>query len=176
LKKEISDKKKQVEEQAAEIAVIQEKTADAGNLEELAGNITRLQEQIAAYEDEKSGLEIQRTNLLAERESTSTTIAGYKERSSKITSKVSYGSARINSIFGPWGFVTLSAGSRGGIVSGSTLDVVRGGEAVAQLRVRSVESGRASADVIPDSLGEDVTLMVGDKVVPAAVEEAAEAE
>ncbi|MEM1083318.1 MAG: hypothetical protein AAGI48_04300 [Verrucomicrobiota bacterium] len=175
LKKDITDKQRQVEEQAAKIAEIKEKTKDAGEIKELAGKIKRFQEEIVAYEDEKAGLEIQRTALLSERESTAATIKTYQDESRMISSQQSYGSARISSIYGPWGFVTLSAGSRGGIVSGSTLDVVRGGEPVAQLRVRSVESGRASADVIPDSLGEDVTLMVGDRVVPTAIEEGAAA-
>ena len=174
VKKDIAAKTEQSETQAAKIAGIKEKTAKAGELKELAGKIKRLQEEITGLEDEKVSKENQRTNLLALRTSTLSAVQTYKEETSWISSKKSYGNARINSIYPQWGFVTLSAGNSGGIVSGSTLSVVRGGEAIAELRVRSVESSRASADVVPDSLGEDVTLMVGDKVVPA--EPAAEAE
>lgn len=167
VKKSIASKKEQSETQAAEIADIKEKTAKAGELKELAGKIKRLQEDIVGLEDEKASKESQRSNLLAQRTSTLGTVAVYNKETSMISSKKSFGNARISSIYGPWGFVTLSAGNNGGIVSGSTLNVVRGGEPIAELRVRSVESNRASADVVPNSLAEDTTLMVGDKVVPA---------
>lgn len=172
-KNDIAAKRKQSEQQAAEIAEIREKTADAGEIKELAGKIKRLQEEITGLEDEKASKETDRTNLLALRTSTQNTVSAFNEETRKISSKKSYGNARISSIYGPWGFVTLSAGATGGIVSGSTLNVVRGGEAVAELRVRSVESNRASADVVPNSMGEDVTLMVGDRVVPATAPEPA---
>ena len=51
-------------------------------------------------------------------------------------------------------------------MTNSILDVVRNGSVVAKLMVTAVESGSSSASIIPDSLGEDVTLMVGDRVVP----------
>jgi hypothetical protein len=54
------------------------------------------------------------------------------------------------------------------VISGSTLEVQRDGATIAKLRVRSVEAGRAAAEIIPDSVAQDVTLMVGDKVVPGA--------
>lgn len=174
VKKDISAKREQSETQAAEIAEIKEKTAKAGELKELAGKIKRLQEDIVGLEDEKAAKEAQRSSLLAQRESTQGTVSAYNEETRKISSKKSFGNARISSIFGPWGFVTLSAGNNGGIVSGSTLNVVRGGEPIAELRVRSVESNRASADVVPNSLAEDTTLMVGDKVVPAEPSASAE--
>lgn len=171
VKSEIATKRTQSEEQAAEIAEIREKTADAGEIKELAGKIKRLQEEITGLEDEKISKESERTNLLALRSSTQSTVSAFTEETRKISSKRSYGNARISSIFGPWGFVTLSAGATGGIVSGSTLNVMRGGEPIAELRVRSVETNRASADVVPNSLAEDVTLMVGDQVVPATSSE-----
>ena len=73
---------------------------------------------------------------------------------------------RIRSIYPTWGFVTLGAGNSSGVVTNSILDVVRNGSVVAKLMVTAVESGSSSASIIPDSLGEDVTLMVGDRVVP----------
>lgn len=167
LSTDIGAKKKQSDEQAAQIAEIKEKTKDAGEIEELAGKIERLREEIVAYEDEKATKEAERSSLLAQRNSTSNTIQAFKDETNKISSKKSYGNARISSIFGPWGFVTLSSGATGGIVSGSTLNVMRGGEPVAELRVRSVEANRASADIVPNSVAEGTTLMVGDRVVPA---------
>ena len=77
---------------------------------------------------------------------------------------------RISSIYRNWGFVILAAGDRQGVVTGSTLDVMRGGEVVAKLKVTAVEAGRASADIVLDSVAAQVTLRTGDTVV-AQVEE-----
>jgi len=72
---------------------------------------------------------------------------------------------RISSVYRNWGFVILAAGDRAGVVTGSTLDVVRGGEVIAKLKVTAVETGRASADVILDSVADGVTIQAGDTVV-----------
>ena len=61
--------------------------------------------------------------------------------------------------------MTLASGNNAGVVTNSTLSVVRGGEAIAKLLVTAVESGSASASIVPDSLAPDVTLMVGDQVI-----------
>jgi len=74
---------------------------------------------------------------------------------------------RIRSIYPTWGFVTLAAGNDGGVVTNSTLNVVRGDETVAQLLVTAVERNSASASIIPDSVAPDVTLNIGDRVVAA---------
>jgi uncharacterized protein YxeA len=75
---------------------------------------------------------------------------------------------RIRTIYPSWGFVTLAAGNNSGIVTNSTLNVVRGNEVVAKLLVTAVESTTASASIVPDSIPEDTVLMVGDRVVAAA--------
>jgi len=75
---------------------------------------------------------------------------------------------RIRSIYPSWGFVTLAAGNNSGIVTNSTLNVIRGGEVIARLLVTAVESSTASASIVPDSIPEDTVLMVGDRVIAAA--------
>jgi hypothetical protein len=76
---------------------------------------------------------------------------------------------RIRSIYPTWGFVTLGTGNSGGVVPNSTLDVVRDGSTIAKLLVTAVERNSASASIIPDSIAQDVTLMVGDQVIPAQI-------
>lgn len=71
----------------------------------------------------------------------------------------------ISSIYRNWGFVILAAGDSQGVVSGSTLDVVRGGEVIGKLKVTAVEAGRASADIVLDSVAAGTTLQAGDSVV-----------
>lgn len=77
---------------------------------------------------------------------------------------------RIRSIYDTWGFVTLQDGNNAGVVANSTLEVVRDGETIAKLLVTSVESSSASASIIPDSIEEDISLSVGDRVVPGTKE------
>ncbi|MFK7909842.1 MAG: hypothetical protein AB8F34_04485 [Akkermansiaceae bacterium] len=71
----------------------------------------------------------------------------------------------ISSVYRNWGFVILSAGDKQGVITGSTLEVKRGGETIAKLKVTAVEAGRAAADIVLESLAEGTTLQVGDKVV-----------
>ncbi|MEJ6572304.1 MAG: hypothetical protein QNL39_10015, partial [Akkermansiaceae bacterium] len=75
---------------------------------------------------------------------------------------------RICSIYRNWGFVILSAGDKQGVVSGSILDVMRGGEVIGKLKVTAVEAGRASADIVLDSVADGTTLQSGDSVVAEA--------
>jgi hypothetical protein len=62
--------------------------------------------------------------------------------------------------------VTLASGNNAGVMANSTLDVVRDGETIAKLLVTAVETGSASASIVPDSLASNVTLRVGDHVIP----------
>ncbi len=177
LSSDIASKRSEVESNAEKIAEIEDQTKEQGELRELAAKVRRLNSEIAGLEDEKAAGEAKRANLLSVLDGTDSSIENYRSQNESFSKQRSFfDSARISSIYGPWGFVTLNAGNNAGVVTGSTLDVVRGGETVAQLRVRSVESSRASADIVPDSVSEDITLMVGDRVVPSSVVEAAPAE
>ena len=72
----------------------------------------------------------------------------------------------IRSVYRNWGFVVLTSGDKQGVISGSTLDVVRGGEVIAKLKVTAVESGSAAADIVLNSVTEGTEVRSGDKVVP----------
>lgn len=172
LKSSLETKRSERDDNAAKIEEIEAQTAELGDVQEIAGKIRAMKEQITDLEDEKSGKEALRANLLAEQNSTQGTIGNYSEENAKVSRQESFfGSARISSVYGSWGFVTISAGNSSGVVTGSTLNVIRGGEVIAKLRVRSVESNRASADLVPDSAAEDTVLQVGDLVKPATKEE-----
>ncbi|MCU0796161.1 MAG: hypothetical protein MUF31_09525 [Akkermansiaceae bacterium] len=176
LKADIEEKREEVKSNGEKLDEIKQQTAELGEISEIAPKITRLRDQITALRDERDSKQAVLANTLAQRNSTQGRIDQYVDENGKVSRQQSFfSSARIRAIFPSYGFVTLSAGNSAGVVSGSTLDVVRGGETVAQLRVRTVESGSASADIVPDSLSEDVTLMVGDLVKPAAPKQAAPA-
>lgn len=169
LDSDIKSKRVTKEENAEKIADLEDKTKERGDLIGLADDIRKLSTEIAGLEDEKAMKEATVSNLVSNKNSTEDSIKNFRTINEAYAKQQSFfGSARISSIFKPWGFVTISAGNNAGVVTGSTLDVVRDGETVAQLRVRSVEAGRAAADIVPDSIGEDIVLMTGDRVVPSA--------
>ena len=171
LQGDINTKRQDVADNAEKITEIEDQTKELGEIRDLADNIRRMRSEITGLEDDKAGKDAKLANLIANKNSTETSIDGYRKQNESFAKQQSFfGSTRISAIYGPWGFVTLAAGNNAGVVTGSTLDIVRDGEVIAKLRVRSVESSRAAADIIPDSMVEDVTLMVGDRVVPAAVE------
>jgi hypothetical protein len=150
------------------IASIQQGLGDANEISELANKMKRTSEELASLTDEIASNNATLADLVGEKGRTEGVIGGMRKKNSDISNKISFfSSASISAIYPTFGFVTIPVGANAGVVPGSTLNVVRGGSVVGKLRVRSVEASRASADIIPDSLAEDTTLSVGDKVVPA---------
>jgi len=167
IQRETETQKEVAAEDAEKLAELEEKTREFGEIEELANKIETLKQEVETLETDKVDKEVLRANLLAEKAGSDERIEEYNRVNAKIRKPESYfGSARITGVFPQWGFVTLSAGNSAGVVTGSTLNVVRGGEKIAELRVRSVEPGRSSADIVPSDEGE-VSLRAGDRVVPA---------
>jgi len=166
---EIASKKEESEANAAKIADVEEKLKEVGNIEELVGKVKRTAAEIERLASEISANESKLGDLTSEKTRTEGVIADYRTKDSNYSNKRSFfSSTRIGSIFPAYGFVTLPIGNSAGVVSGSSLDVVRDGAVVAKLRVSSVEAGRAAAEIVPDSLAPDTVLMVGDRVVPTA--------
>lgn len=169
IESEITSKRSETDANASKISEIESKLAEVGNIEELVGIVQRTAAEIERLTTEIAANEATLTDLTGESTRTESVIAGYTERNSNVSNKESYfSSTRISSIFPAYGFVTLPIGNSSGVVAGSNLSVIRGGEAVAKLRVSTVESGRAAAQIVPDSVEQETTLMVGDRVVPAS--------
>jgi archaellum component FlaG (FlaF/FlaG flagellin family) len=166
MKSEIEDKTNQIEANTQDLDAFREKVAKIGNIRELAPKMkamrTELEELTQSITDNEASL----ANLTAQDAAT----ADAKKRKDNLDILASGESlpslkTSIRSIYSTWGFVTLNVGNNAGVTTASTLDVVRDGAAIAKLLVTSVESRSASASIIPDSMAQDVTLMVGDRVV-----------
>jgi hypothetical protein len=148
---------------------IRAKTEKVGDLKELAPKMRALNaelEELAVLisNTEKKNEEHTVTNTEIESQ-----VGSMKKRFETISNSQSLPilKTQIRAIYPAWGFVTLGTGNTGGVVPSSTLDVVRDGSIIAKLLVTAVERNSASASIIPDSIGKDVTLMIGDRVVPA---------
>lgn len=147
---------------------IREKTSKIGDLKELSSKMRATSGELEELTQSISAAEAKLANITAQASAAEGQIAEGKSKVENYNSGQSFPSlrTRIRSIYPNWGFVTLAAGNNAGVVTNSTLNVVRNGETIAKLLVTAVESSTASASIIPDSMSGDVTLSVGDQVVP----------
>lgn len=80
--------------------------------------------------------------------------------------------AKVAQSFTDWGFVVLNKGNGGGVFANADLEVKRGKEIVAKLKVRNVEQNSSVADLVKGTLAEGERIRPGDLVVAAAEQSA----
>jgi hypothetical protein len=168
LKADIDAKTQLVDANKKRLDDIRAKTAPVGEIKELANKVKTMRTEMEDTKQSIANNETKLANLTAENIRMEGLIKVMKTETEMITRRESFFTkTRINSIYPNWGFVTLGAGNTSGMVTGSTLEVIREGAVVAKLLVTAVESNTASATIIPDSLAEGTVLMVGDQVAPS---------
>ena len=169
LKNQISEKTSKAASNKEKLDDIRDKTAKVGDIRELANKMKAMNAELEQLSQTITASEANLANLTAQNNATESQASAMKKTNEIMSSGKSLPtlSTRIRSIYPTWGFVTLGTGNNGGVVTNSILDVVRGDTVVAQLMVTSVESNSSSASIIPDSIAQDVTLMVGDRVIPS---------
>lgn len=144
-----------------------DKTGKTGDIQEQASKIRALNTELEELTQSITAATTKLENLTALNTQTEANASAIKKKFDLISSGQSLPTLKtqIRAIYPTWGFVTLACGNQGGVVANSTLEVVRGGATIGKLLVTSVEANTASASIIPDSLAQDVTLMVGDRVI-----------
>jgi peptidoglycan hydrolase CwlO-like protein len=169
LKSEIEAKTQEITTNKEELEAIREKTAKVGNIRELASKMKAMRTDREDLEQQIEANEAKLANLTEQNQMTQADSDRRKEELEILSKGQSLPTlkTRIRTIYATWGFVTLGDGNNAGVNANSTLDVVRDGDVIAKLLVTAVESRSASATIIPDSIVADVTLMVGDMVVPS---------
>ncbi len=169
LKSQIEAKTSEKDSNQVKLDEIREKTAKVGDIQELASRMRATNAELEELSQSISATEAKLANLTALNTRSETEVNSMKKKFETISSGQSLPTlnTRIRSLYPTWGFVTLGTGNSGGVVANSKLDVVRDGSVIAKLLVAAVERNSASASIIPDSIAQDVTLMVGDRVVPA---------
>lgn len=150
-----------------EIAATADKLKGLPDPDVLIPKVKRMRTELTTAKSEIASNEATIANLLQRNTNAQTRIASTRKLIDLQSTGKSFPSlsTKISSVYRNWGFVILSAGDREGVVSGSTLDVLRGGEVIGKLKVTAVEAGRASADIILDSVADGTTLQAGDSVV-----------
>lgn len=160
-------KEKQVAESKAKLDDVRQKLENFGDLETIGTKLRTTRSRILEIEEEIAASESKINNATSETTRLEGVVMAQRELTARFSSKESSPDlkTRIASIYPNWGFVTLAAGNNAGVVADSQLEVVRDGETIAKLQVTAVESGTASASIVPDSVPADAVLMPGDTVV-----------
>ncbi len=163
------EKTAKIAENKARLDDIREKTSKVGDINVLAFKLRGLRSEIEELANNIANHEAKLANLNGENTQAEAHIKTLKDKFETISQNRSLPTMKtqIRSIYPTWGFVTLASGNDAGVVTGSTLDVIRDGSSIAKLLVTAVERNSASASIMPDSIAQDVTLMVGDRVIPS---------
>jgi hypothetical protein len=164
----------EVEANKAKLDQIREKTAALGNVRSLADEMSRMINDTKSVEDGLKLADSKLAALTAESNRVDTLVTKQKNLAELVNKGESFPTLRtyISAIYPNWGFVTLGAGNTSGVITNSTLDVVRNDEVIAKLLVTAVERSTASASIVPESVKADTVLAVGDRVVPGVSAEA----
>ena len=168
---ELASKKAEVASIKEEVASAEDKLKTMGELRDLAPKIEALKTAVAGLEDDVALINAEVSKLLSNKKTTDSQAIELKRVLSYRTKGMSQPTlrTRINSVFRNYGFVTLAGGDSAGVVAGSKLSVLNNGKEIAQLRVTAVEANSSSADIIPSSLKGDISISIGDVVIPVEV-------
>jgi len=163
-----ADKAKEVEDNKAKLQQVREKTDALGNIRDLASKVKTMNNEI---NDLDAGIALNESKLAAltsENSRVDSQVAEQRKQAELRSKGESFSTlkTRISAVYPNYGFVTLAAGNTSGVITNSTLDVVRNDEVIAKLLVTAVERNTAAASIIPDTAKADTVLMSGDRVVP----------
>ncbi|MCB1208204.1 MAG: hypothetical protein KDK97_02700 [Verrucomicrobiales bacterium] len=169
--------KTNLDEVTKQVDTLQKKVDEAGDIKKLIAQVDALKKDQLAAEGKLANRSQQLAVTQEQLASLNEQIKKFEEAQARATRGVVEPdfTARVAQVFPDWGFVVLSKGNAGGVFAKATLDVKRGSDIVAKLKVKNVEQSISVCDVVPGSLAEGDTIRSGDLVV-AAAEAAAPAE
>lgn len=161
--------KKQLDEVTKQLTQLKDQVAKAGDIKKLMADVEDLTKQRQAAEAAIANQQQQ----LALAEQKLTGVLGEVSRLQELDKRQRSGlvepdfTARVSQVFLGYGFVILNKGNAGGLPVNAVLDVKRGRDVVARLKVRDVETSMAVADVVPGSVAAGNAVRLGDLVVPS---------
>lgn len=163
-----TDKGKEVEDNKAKLDQVREKTNALGNIRDLAQRVKTMNNEISDLDAGIALNESKLASLTSENTRVDAQVAEQRKQAELRSKGESFSTlkTRISAVYPNYGFVTLGAGNTAGVITNSTLDVVRNDEVIAKLLVTAVERNTAAASIIPDTVKADTVLMAGDRVVP----------
>lgn len=160
--------------------VEQQVTAVEKQIDE-AGDIEKLIAQIAKYKKEQAEAEAavanQAQRLAAAKQQYENVVA----QTAKLRDTEARGrrgvvapefTARVSKFFPEWHFAILNKGNSGGVFANADLEVKRGKNVIAKLKVKNVEQYGSVAEVVPGSLAAGDMINTGDMVVASSTQTA----
>lgn len=148
---EIEQKETLLEEKKAELAEWEDKIKDLGGIDQMKLELAKLTESerqlVAQIGSKKTTL----NGALSVKATTENALNSKKRAELNQQTGKMDGSFRVRSVNSQWGFAVLSAGHNNSVVANAKLQVKRSGSIVGDLRVRSVESSSAIADIVSGS-------------------------
>lgn len=153
---------------------LQKQIDDAGDIKALLAQIESIKKERAEKEGELAN---QNHRLVAAQErvnqlTTAAKAAEEREARGRRGIVDNDFTANVAQSFTDWGFVVLNKGNGGGVFANADLEVKRGKDVVAKLKVRDVEQNSSVADLVKGSLAEGEHIRSGDLVVAAAEQSA----
>jgi multidrug efflux pump subunit AcrA (membrane-fusion protein) len=162
--------KNNLDQVVQQVAALDAKIKDAGDIKALIAQIDALKKDQQAAEGEVANKEQMLAQAQQQLVGLKDQVKGfqaYQERVSRGVVEPDF-SARVSGVFDDWGFVVLNKGNNGGVFANALLEVKRGKEVIAKLKVKNVEPAISIADVVKGSLVEGEFIRSGDMVVAAA--------
>lgn len=164
---EVDVLKKQVEEITKQLKALEDQISKAGDMKKLLAKVEELTAQKKAAEaaianqQQQLALADERVGKIA----SEITRLDEVERRARTGVVESSFTARVTQPYTGMGFVILNKGNLGGMFANAMLDVKRGSNVVAKLKVRDVEQTMSVADLVPGSLAQGTVIRSGDLVV-----------
>ena len=153
---------------------LQKQITDAGDIQALMAQIDTIRKERAdaeaalANQNQRLAAAQERVNMLTQ----SAQEAEEREARGRRGIVDDDFTAKIAQSFSDWGFVVLNKGNGGGVFANADLEVKRGKDVIAKLKVRNVEQNSSVAELVPGTLAEGSTIHSGDVVVAAAQQSA----
>jgi len=153
-----------------QVTAVEKQIEEAGNIEQLIATVEKLKkDQIEA----EAAVANQSERLAQVQESYTSLVA----QTAKLRETESRGrrgivdpafTARVAQYFPEWDVAILNKGNSGGVFANADLEVKRGKNVIAKLKVKNVEQYGSVAEVIRGSMAEGQFILSGDTVVAAA--------
>ncbi|MEM9478708.1 MAG: hypothetical protein AAGA58_03495 [Verrucomicrobiota bacterium] len=170
LKGEVETKTAEVDREKATLKTQQDQLATISDQVKELGTVREAKDTLKTLREDVSSLKTQVTTLKQEQSTVSNSVISTAERIEKsklveqwqTQGKMESISARVSMVSPEYGFVVIGAGNNQGVVGEALLDVVRGSEAIATLKVVVLEGNRSICDVV--SLAPGQTIQAGDRL------------
>lgn len=164
-----------LDQQQQNVTALEKQIEEAGDVEKLVAQIEKLKR-------DKQEAEAALANQTQRAASAKENYDGLVAQTTKLREAEARGrrgivdpefTARVAQFFPEWGVAILSKGNSGGVFANADLEVKRGKNVIAKLKVKNVEQSGSVAELVAGSVVEGQNIQNGDVVVASANQSAA---